>query len=262
MATPPAGNDNAYHPVNNPVGAVVLETVPGTLLEPAMAVVWAKFQCYNYQYVHRWAFRSDGSIEAAVGLGGRLWTFSPTTGGHVHNFYFRLDFDLVTADNNQVQEFSHAGNNPGQDGWQPILVEGVRTAHPPTATKWRVVNKSPKPNGQLRSYELTPASDMARDGTYSSADLWVLQYDASQDGAAVGFTDAVLGSTYLHGPNASVDGRDVVVWHCLRHHHQPRQLGEETNVLPYEFLSFRIEPRDFIDATPKNLYTTTPPSPL
>ena len=227
-----------------------------------MAVVWAKFQCYNYQYVHRWAFRADGSIEAAVGLGGRLWTFNPTTGGHVHNFYFRLDFDLVTADNNQVQEFSHAGNNPGQDGWQPLLVEGVRTAQPSTATKWRVVNKSPKPNGQLRSYELTPASDMGRDGTYSSADLWVLQYDASQDGAAVGFTDAVLGTTYLHGPNASVDGRDIVVWYCMRHHHQPRQLGEETNVLPYEFLSFHIEPRDFIDATPTNLYTTTPPSPL
>jgi hypothetical protein len=262
MATPPAGNDNAYHPINNPTGAVFLETLPGTLLEPAMAVVWAKFQCYNYQYVHRWAFRADGSIEAGVGLGGRLWTFNPTTGGHVHNFYFRLDFDLVTADNNQVQEFSHAGNNPGQDSWQPLLVEGVRTAQPGTATKWRVVNKSPKPNGQLRSYELTPASDMGRDGTYSSADLWVLQYDASQDGAAVGFTDAVLGTTYLHGPNASVDGRDVVVWYCMRHHHQPRQLGEETNVLPYEFLSFRIEPRDFIDSTPTNLYTTTPPSPL
>src|SRR5207302_1596241 len=160
-----------------------------------------------------------------VGLGGRLWTTSPTTGGHVHNFYFRLDFDIVTAGNNQVQEFSHAGNNPGQDGWQSILTESKRRTNLAHATKWRVVNKAPKPNGQLRSYELTPASDMGPDGTYSSGDLWVLQHDASQDGAAVGYNDTVLDTTYHHGPNASVDGRDVVVWYCLRHHHQPRQLG-------------------------------------
>lgn len=42
---------------------------------------------------------------------------------------------------------------------------------------------------------------------------------------------------------------DVVVWYCLRHHHQPRQLGEETIVVPYELLSFHIEPRDFLDGT-------------
>jgi hypothetical protein len=30
--------------------------------------------------------------------------------------------------------------------------------------------------------------------------------------------------------------------------------------LPYEFLSFHVEPRDFLDATPKNIYATTPPS--
>lgn len=262
LATPPAGNDNAWDPVTNPQGAVVLEQQPATLLEPARVAVWCKLQCYNYQYIHRWEFRADGSIEASVGLGGRLWTTDPPIMGHIHNFYFRLDVDLASAGNNLVQEFSHAGNNPNQDGWQNILTEGSRTAKLNQATKWRVVNKAAKPNGQMRSYELTPTSDMGPDGTYSSADLWVLQYDASQDGGAVDFTDQVLGSSYLHGANAPVDGRDVVVWYCMRHHHEPRQLGEETTVLPYEFLSFHMEPRDFLDATPKNLYATTPPSPI
>ena len=225
-------------------------------------MVWCKLQCVNYQYVHRWEFRADGSIEASVGLGGRLWTTNPPTMGHVHNFYFRLDFDMVSAGNNLVQEFSHTGNNPGQDGWQDLKVEGNRTRKIGQATKWRVVNKSAKMNGQVRSYELTSGSDMGPDGNYSTADLWVLQYDGSQDGAAVGLTDQVLGGGYLHGGNASVDGQDVVVWHCLRHHHEPRQLGEETSVLPYEFLSFHIEPRDFLDATPQNLYTTQPSSPI
>jgi hypothetical protein len=261
-ATPPASNDNAWHPVTNPTGAVVLETEAATLLEPAKAVVWCKLQCYNYQYIHRWEFSADGSIEAGVGLGGQLWTYQADRAGHVHNFYFRLDFDMVSAGNNLVQQFAHQGNAPGQDVWQGILTEGRRTRNLGQATKWRVLNKTPKPNGQVRSYELTSTSDMAPDNTYSTADLWVLQYDGSQDGAAVGFTDAVLGSTYLHGQNASVDGTDVVVWHCLRHHHQPRQLGEETTVVPYEHLGFHIQPRDFLDATPKNLYPTSPPSPI
>jgi hypothetical protein len=261
LATPPAGNDNQYDPVGNPTGAVVVEKLPGTLLEPAKAVVWAKLQCVNYQYVQRWEFNADGSLEAGVGLGGRLWTTNEPRAGHVHNFYFRLDFDIVASGNNLVQEFSHANNQPGSDGWANVVVEGKRTANPGQAAKWRVLNKAAKPNGKLRSYEITPASDMAPDGVYSTADLWVLRYDGSQDGAAVGYTDAVLGTTYLHGANASVDGQDVVVWYCLRHHHEPRQLGEETWVLPYEFVSFRIESRDFMDATPKNLYATTPPSP-
>jgi Cu2+-containing amine oxidase len=77
----------------------------------------------------------------------------------------------------------------------------------------------------------------------------------------VGQTDAALHTTYLHGPTTVVDGADVVVWAALRHHHETRQQGEETLTLPYEFQSMHIEPRDFLDATPTNLYPTTPPSP-
>jgi Cu2+-containing amine oxidase len=89
----------------------------------------------------------------------------------------------------------------------------------------------------------------------------VLRYDASQDGAAVGTTDAALSTTYLHAPGTVVNGAEVVVWAALRHHHETRQLGEETLTLPYEFLSMHLEPRDFLDATPTKLYATTPQSP-
>jgi hypothetical protein len=261
LGTPPAGNDNQWDLVGNPTGAVVVEKEQPTLIEPARVVLWAKFQCANYQYVHRWEFRADGVIEAGVGLGGHLWTPVPATSNHVHNFYFRLDFDIAGPGNNAVQEFAHPNNNPSSDAWTTLTTEGKRTADPTRATKWRVVNKTPKANGMLRSYEITPASDMAPDKVSSSADLWVLAYDASQDGAAVGTNDSVLGTTYLHGANAVVDGADVVVWYCLRHHHETRQKGEETLTLPYEFLGFHIEPRDFLDATPTNLYSTTPASP-
>jgi Cu2+-containing amine oxidase len=259
--TPPASNDNQWDPITNPDGAVVIEKEPASLIHPASTVIWAKFQCVNYQYVHRWEFHADGTIEAGVGLGGHLWTTDPPRSNHVHSFYFRLDFDIAGASNNTVQEFSHPNNTLGSDNWTTLTKEGRRTANPATARKWRVVNKTVKPNGKLRSYEITLPSDMAPEGVASTGDLWVLAHDASQDGAAVGNTDAVLHTTYLHGPGTVVDGADVVVWACLRHHHETRQDGEETITLPYEFVSFHIEPRDFLDATPTNLYATTPPSP-
>jgi primary-amine oxidase len=259
--TPPAGNDNQWDPVTNPSGAVVVEKEPANLIEPAHVVLWAKFQCVNYQYVHRWEFAADGSFEPSVGLGGVLWTKNPPQANHIHNFYFRLDFDIVSAGNNAVQEFAHPNNLLGSDGWTTLTAEGPRTGNHAAATKWRVVNKAPKPNGMLRSYEILLPSDMGPDHVSSSADLWVLAYDSAQDGAAVGQTDEVLHTSYLHGPGTVVDGADVVVWGCVRHHHETRRVGEETITLPYEFLSCHVEPRDFLDGTPTNLYATTPPSP-
>jgi primary-amine oxidase len=262
-----ATNDNQYDPVANPGGAVMIERTPADLLEPARVDIWAKLQCGNYQYVHRWVFHADGAIHAEVGLGGRLLTFNPPTMGHIHNFYFRLDFDVAGFSNNLVQRFAHKGNNPGDDQWLDINFESKETADPNTFTKWRVLNKTPKPNGLFRSYEISPGSDGAPDGIYTSAstysrgDLWVVLYkgDTAETGADVGVTDDVLTTNYANGEAAN--GQDLVVWHCLRHHHQPRQLGEETIVVPYEFLSFHMAPRDFVDGTITNLYPTTPPSP-
>ena len=267
---PPNVNDNAYDPMTNPKGVVVVEKEPANFLEPAKLVIWAKLQAANYQYVQKWEFKADGSIEVHVGLAGLLWTVDIPKAGHIHNFYFRLDFDINTATNNLVQEFSHSSNNAGGDVWQDITTEAQspRTANPATRTRWRVLNKTPKPNGQLRSYELTPGSDGGPDGTYSTGDLWVLRYVGGQDGAAVGCNDTVLTSTY--GSGESVNGQDVVVWYCLRHHHQPRitklatgaLVGEETIVVPYEMFGFHMQPRDVLDKTPTNLYPTTPSSPI
>lgn len=254
-----AGNDNQHDPVNNPSGAVFVEKNPATLIEPENAVLWAKFGCGNYQYVHRWEFRADGAIHAQVGLGGALHPPAPGK-GHIHNFYFRLDFDIVTADNNLVQRLEHQGWGLNQDQWADIKIEQKDFVAPNVFTRWRVINKTPKANGMFRGYEIIPASDGAPDGTYSKADLWVVRYKSgAETGADVACNDAALENNYVS--NESVDGEDVVVWYCLRHHHRPRELGEEKKVLPYSFIGLHIEPRDFLDNTPINLYPTTPPSP-
>ncbi len=264
-----AQNDNQYDAETNDDGAVMVEQHSAGLSDPAHLVLWAKFLSGDYQYIHRWAFGADGSIHAEIGLGGKLWPEDPGPDGveggraHIHNFYFRLDFDIATASNNLVQEFAHTNLSAlAGDSWVNLTKEGKRVVKPSQFTKWRVVNKAPKPNGQLRGYELIGGSDGSPDGTYSTGDLWVVRYASGEDGSTVDTTDGVLEKVYAGGSSPeSVDGEDVVVWYCLRTHHLPRHLGEEHKVLPYEYIGLRIEPRDFLDDTPTGLYTTEPPSP-
>jgi Cu2+-containing amine oxidase len=82
-----------------------------------------------------------------------------------------------------------------------------------------------------------------------------------EDGADIGVTDALLASRYATPPE-SIDGSDVVVWCCLRVHHTPRFFGEEKLVVPYHFAELRLEPRDVLNDTIRNLHSTTPPSPI
>jgi primary-amine oxidase len=256
--------------------AVAVEYVGATLTTPAMAVVWAKFQVGNYQYIHRWEFQADGAIHAEVGLGGKLHSMPGPDGrpggrGHIHNFYFRLDFDVVASTPNLVQRFGHKGNALPDDVWSDITFEAKETIDFHQFTKWRILYKVPVFEGdfpRLRSYELIPCSEGSSDGKYSTGDVWVVKYKgASEYGADVGpdptfpgkCTDNVLDTKYVNGEG--VDGEDVVVWYCLRTHHLPRHMSEEKKVVPYEFIGFHMQPRDFLTDTPTNLYPTTPPSP-
>lgn len=253
-----ATNDNRYNPTTNPNGAVFVEEIPASPVSPARLMIWSKFQIANYQYIHRWELEADGRIHGKIGLGGELLPGSRSI-SHIHNFYYRLDFDILGNSNNLVQRFDHKSNATGDDIWTDILLERKETVDPQTFTKWRILQKTPKANGRNASYELIPGSGGLPDGTYSTGDLWVTRYVSSQTGYDVGCTDEVLNSQYVNGQ--SVDGADIVVWYCLREHHFPYPEGEERIVLPYHFLCFELKPADFLDDTPQDLYETNPPSP-
>jgi hypothetical protein len=258
-----AKNDNEYHAGTNPTGGIAIERHAKGWIEPEHLVIWAKFQCGNYQYIHRWTFGADGVVDIDVGLGGKLGSWGPHL-GHIHHFYFRLDLDIAGSGNNQVQKLHHAGWGLTHDSWSAYLTEQYDTLNPAGYTKWKVINKAPKPNGQVRSYELIPGSDGGPDGTYSTRDVWATLYKSgAETGADVGLDckDTAMTTKYI-APKENIDGKDVVLWYCLRTHHFTRHLGEEKNVLPYHFVSFHLEPRDFLDDTPKGLYSTLPPSPL
>lgn len=253
-----AGNDSQYDALSNPSGAVQVDHYPATTIESAHVSVWAKFQAGHYQYIHRWSFYEDGLIQADVSIGGKPAGGELFNLPHTHNHYFRLDVDAVNADDNTVQRHLRTGSDRGD--WTPITTEVVQTIDAGGSAIWRVVGGTPKGAGRLRSYELITASDRGPDGVTSSGDVWVVRYKGNQEnGYEVGVTDEALRSHYVNGE--SVEGTDVALWYCLRHHYDPRDAGEEHRLLPYRLRGFRLEPRDFVDNTLKRLYDTAPPSP-
>lgn len=251
-----ATNDNQFSGAN-PGGAIFKEQSAKDFIRPARVTVWAKFQVGNYQYVHRWTFGEDGEVHAEVGLGGKLWNDK----AHIHNFYFRLDFDITGAQNDRVQRFDHALLTSPCTSWTDILTEVKQSKDWGKFTTWRVAELTPKPNGQLRSFEIVPASEGGPDGTYSTGDTWALVRKSSppEDGSDIKCKDTDPTDLYVSGQ--SLSNVDVLVWHVLRSHHLPRPKGEEKDVVPYHFIGFHLQPRDWLDETPKSLYSTTPVSP-
>ena len=102
----------------------------------------------GYTYVIRWKFFNDGRIRSEVGATGGLQhlnisqdkrrglivgqdsngndVFAPS---HVHNFYFRVDLDIETAEGNIAQEINYVNDKKdslrSQAIWQNMLIENA-----------------------------------------------------------------------------------------------------------------------------------------
>jgi primary-amine oxidase len=242
-----------------------------------MLVFWWASRLGDYDYVIRWRFRDDGMIMPDVGLTGRLnhtRTGAPTADGtvvgrnpdgqpvfapsHVHNFYYRLDFDVDGPENDVLEEFEHRQASPGRsfhatDGWTPVTREGARSLNGLTFRKWRVADRVLKNAlGHARSWEILPGGNGVFRGAESEAitqgDLWVTRFKprefplSSVDPRP--YKQAM--PTYLNGE--SVEGTDLVVWYSMHVHHIPRT--EDWPAMPIEWVGFQMGPRDFLDASP------------
>lgn len=243
-----------------------------------MLVLWTASRLGDYDYLIRWRFRSDGMLMPQVGLTGRLnhtqeatlenrgsqvvnrpgeRVFAPS---HVHNFYYRLDFDIDGPENDTVEEMTHRQDRPGvsfasHDTWTPILAESARKLDSYAFRTWRVVDHGSKNRfGYSRSYELLPGGNGIFRGAASEgiaqADFWVQRYRP---------TEFPLSSTdhrsvkeglprYMNGE--SLEGQDVVVWYAMHVHHLPR--SEDWPAMPVELAGFTLQPRDFLDGSPIN----------
>ncbi len=209
----------------------------------------------------QWTFGDDGSIQPSVGATGKLQkcTTDPRFGwpisascvrgtSHAHNYYWRLDFDLVGAANNMVEMIEFGGNGTAQ---RPIATQNYTTetatqVDPALFRTWRIKNNQVT-NADLHpiSYELLSNSDHTFRGPtfepWTTNDIYVTQYRQCEQWVSHNPT------TNGCGDNVSqfVDGQqltDPILWYGITFHHLARD--EDDPLMSSHWSSFTLLPRD------------------
>ena len=215
-------------------------------------VLWSASQMGGYNYVTRWEFHADGTIEPGIGMAGVL-QFGPTP--HTHNVYWRLDMDMDDADNDRVEEFyrivpATSDGRAGASGWNPLLAETFRSNDLNTFRRWRITDTVRKnANGTPIGYVLLPnASDgnyrtVPEEG-YTRGEFFVTRAHDNERFVSTDTSDLL--STYLNGE--SVEATDLVLWYVAHEHHQPRD--EDVPYMPSMWVNFDLVPAGFFDKNP------------
>jgi len=183
-----------------------------------------------YRLTHRWVFWENGRVFPRLYSAGLQCHYN-----HRHHAYWRFDFDIDDAHSDLLLEYQNDDDtNYGWGrGWQPFRSEASRTKHAGVGRVWAVIDKS-----STRGYYIQPGpNDGLADG-FSTRDLWVLRYQASEDrhgrqGSA--HSDDLW--PYLN--NEDVDGQDVVVWYAGHLSHMAHAGGDEWHYVGPTLTPFR-----------------------
>ena len=218
-----------------------------------------------YHYIPQWRFFDDGTIQPSMGATGALQRFatgvtnvgwqvnSNRTGiAHLHNFFWRLDFDLGSSGTDDfVEEF----NFPLSSGKRvrsvtKFTTEKAREVNPTTLRSWRVVDgNAVNSNGHKRSYEILLDESGHKDKgpsnePYTHNDFFVTKANDCEKFASHNPTTNSCKKNlaqFVNGENIS--GKDVIVWVGLTFYHMPRV--EDTPHMDAHWNHFNIVPRDW-----------------
>lgn len=237
----------------------------------------------QYNYVPELKFYDNGIIEFGVGATGRLQRLSgnPAYGwplnsnnstygiSHVHNYYWRLDFDIAgTANDDQVEEIEFTPNGARElftIGQSAFTSEAARGVSPITYRSWRVKdNAVTNADGHAVSYHIESESSHLFHGPsyepFTQNEMYVTvnktcERFISHNPTAGGSCGNGV-SAFVNGE--SLNGADLVVWYGLSFHHLPRD--EDQNLMSAHWSSFRIVPRDWSATNPMDGDVTPPPA--
>jgi hypothetical protein len=95
---------------------------------------------------------------------------------HRHHAYWRFDFDIDNAANDQVLEYNtYTANNGWGVGWHPKTFEATRTKNPASQRSWAVLDAA-----SGRGYHVLPGAADGPADAFSTSDLWVLRYRGTE----------------------------------------------------------------------------------
>jgi hypothetical protein len=176
----------------------------------------------------------------------------------MHNYYWRLDFDLNgTATDDQVEEIEFTPNGT-QDQFTRALTtfntEVSRAVSPITFRSWRIKDAvTNNADGHAISYELQPDPAHLFHGPssepFTQNEFYVTVNKTCEKFVSHNPTTGGCGNNVTAFVNGeSLSGADLVVWYGLSFHHLPRD-EDQTYMSPH-WSSFKIVPRDWSATNP------------
>ena len=230
-----------------------------------------------YYYIPTWKFMDDGTIEPWIGATGALqrfggnqsrgWTLGDGRTGisHLHNFFWKLDFDLnSTANNDIVEEFNFPLiNGKRQRTTTTFTSEASRKVNPDTMRRWRIRDGSAKnSNNHSMSFDIMlnetghqdigPASE-----PFTHNDFYVTKQKDGEKFASHNPTGKRNLAEFVDGE--SIVNSDIVVWAGVSFYHMPR--SEDAPHMDAHWSHMQIVPRDWHGANPlAGAEVNTPPS--
>ena len=226
----------------------------------------------QYNYVPELHFYDNGVIEFGVGATGKLQRFGtnpaygwPMNSGntsygvsHMHNYYWRLDFDINgTPNDDQVEEIEFTPNG-ARDlftlGRTPLTTEAARAVSPLTFRSWRVRDTATtNADGHAISYHLEAEPAHLFHGPsyepFTQNELYLTVNKTCEKFVSHNPTTGGCGgdvSAFVNGE--SLSGADLVLWYGLSFHHLARD-EDESHMSPH-WSSFKIVPRDWSATNP------------
>lgn len=226
----------------------------------------------QYNYVPELQFYDTGVIEFGVGATGQLqrlgsnsaygWPLNSnnTSYGvsHMHNYYWRLDFDINgTPNDDQVEEMEFTPNGTRDQftiGRTPFSSEAARAVSPLTFRSWRVKDTLvTNGDGHAISYHIEAEPSHLFHGPsyepFTQNELYFTVNKTCEKWASHNPTTGGCGnnvSAFVNGE--SLNGADLVVWYGLSFHHLARD--EDQNHMSPHWSSFKIVPRDWSATNP------------
>jgi hypothetical protein len=187
-------------------------------------VVVSEMEAGWYRYISEWRLHADGTIRPRFGFSTVRNSCVCET--HHHHVYWRLDFDIGTAENNEVREFNSPPLFPPSN-WHTFQFEAKRRRRPQQSRRWQVRNTQTND-----AYNLIPGPEDGVAGDFGRADVWVLRFHEGEIDDGISAAPSQAGQSQLNAPadidrfwnGEDVSNQDVVVWYAA---HFTHDVGEE-----------------------------------
>lgn len=219
-----------------------------------------------YNYIPIWRFMDDGAIEPGVGATGALqryndreaeeqgWLIADNKVGiaHLHNFFWRLDFDLNgTSSDDYVEELNFTTTN-GRTSLAKTRfnTEVARSVDPNFSRTWRVVDGAAKnAKGLPISYEIRLHQSEQQDvgpanEPFTQNDFYVTRHNSCELFASHNPTLNNCANNladFVDGDNLA--SADLVVWPSTTFYHMPR--AEDAPQMDAHWSYISLTPRDW-----------------